>query len=106
MAKQQVRNRMTFAGRPFRLCSEPGREHIDRYYPLEHLQDVERAREPVKNLQPLGWPIPPQLSPRLNDFYYPMHASRWSCFRGLMTGEDMKAALEACFPSNSIGATS
>jgi hypothetical protein len=47
---------------------------------------------------PLRWPDRPQL--KLNEFFYPTHASRWGEFNGVIDQAGYEAILTTCFPQS------
>lgn len=69
---------------------------IDEY---TYLQDYGLRGDPGRNLMAVARQTipynPPTFKVKINDFYYPMGASRWSVFRGLATSTLAKTIIQA-----------
>lgn len=94
----------TFEGIPFRIAPQDVLEKLERY-------DYARLNEVISpycqkwrsvNLSRLGVPEYRFQDVKIGQFFYPTNgASRWACFRGLMTSEDVDAVREIVWTSSS-----
>jgi hypothetical protein len=90
----------TYNNVPFQFPTPEARSALDRY---DWFDDLEVAPPygqvwPGARLLRLGPTHPPrQAPPRLNEYFYPVGASRWSVYRGLMTAANV-AGLPASGP--------
>jgi PKD repeat protein len=96
-----VRDRLTYAGRPFRVAPETVRTLLARYRPEgpagPRVPEAAGGPVPAPRLAKLGPAPAPAAPPRLNELSYPTGATRWAEFRGLMTSADLAAVEALCF---------
>jgi hypothetical protein len=96
---------LSFAGVPFCVDQPEISAWIDKHICLDDLREtMEPARWPGRNLGSAGahqWPRRPKL--RLGQFFYPVGASRWSEFYGLMTATQLRSAMALAFTHEDTG---
>src|SRR5690349_5324635 len=90
----------TFAGVPFLLPTEELEKVLADRLPLDDVRISTPERSwpgsaSVGLAYPLRWPERPKL--RLNDFFYPTHASRWAEFNGVVDQSGYETILATCF---------
>lgn len=91
---------LTFAGVPFRVLDAETMAAVSARYPFALPTDDTRAdpdgpwsADPNKTFA--GPAHGPAREVRVGEFYYPPHASRFACFRGLMHADDVALAMTA-----------
>ncbi len=80
-------------------------DQLDRMLPFQYLKDFGFSKSFLgRNISSVARNPEdecPDPSIKINDFYYPNTASRWSVFRGLATSTQTKAMLKICeIPTN------
>ncbi len=94
---------LSYCGVTFRIPSKDLMDRLDRFEWLSTLADVLPQGQdfPGAKFTSLGFPMPRAYPPlRIGDFFYPVGASRFSVFRGIMTAEDLDTATGTVYPND------